>query len=326
VIVLANLDCESRMAGRVLPLAVRRRLSLLATLLRVYAEPGDEVRTPEPVPRACLRSVPELAPTTWRVLGADPPRADLRLAWCSTTDAARSANDRHSAFALGSELGTLQPGTIWLDGEAALSTARFPAGPWVFKARYSAAGRERVFGRGPPAAEEGRVRIARLLRQQGGGVLEPWLDRTEDLGYGPSGAPHRLLVDARGGFCGIVRPGPTLSDSETAAVARVRQAVQQHLAALGHEGPWGVDAWRYTDATGKAAFQPLGEINARLTFGAVAAALHERVAIPRWGTGCAMALRFGEAPEGRDPLCIPLVGNEAGDRMYAWIERLPETA
>jgi hypothetical protein len=45
-------------------------------------------------------------------------------------------------------------------------------------------------------------------------------------------------------------------------------------------GPFGIDAWRHRLPDGTLALNPLGEINARMTFGLVAWALEEA------GGGC----------------------------------------
>ena len=88
-------------------------------------------------------------------------------------------------------------------------------------------------------------------------------------------------------------PGGKIHERETHTEALRRE---------GYVGPFGIDAWAYGNS-----FNPLGEINARMTFGLVAWALAERLGIER------LRLRFGsEAPEGAIPL---LAGTPS-----AWIE------
>jgi hypothetical protein len=48
------------------------------------------------------------------------------------------------------------------------------------------------------------------------------------------------------------------------------EAVAAALGREGYVGPFGIDAWRYRRADGALVLNPLGEINARMTFGLVA--------------------------------------------------------
>ena len=335
MIVLANLDCEWQLARlvaasrarilRPLPERVLRRISLFGTLLRVFAEPGDDLWTPAPVPPRCMRHVPEL-PEPALLAEEEVEGTSLRLAWCRRQPEVLVCNHRGFALEIGRALGTAAPETTEVSDLDALEMRLPKTGAWVIKAPLSAAGRDRVRGEGADLDEPTRDRLARLFRDHGVGLYEPWVERVADFGYGPTGLPHTLEVDGGGRFRGIVIPGGRLREEESAAVARVRAAVRDALAAAGYAGPWGVDAWRYRDAEGDEQFQPLGELNARMTFGGVARALRERVAVPRWGEDCVTALRFGDEPECDDADTIALAGDEAGTTMNAWLERLAPNA
>ena len=169
------------------------------------------------------------------------------------------------------------------------------AGNWVLKAPLSAAGRSRYrHPAGESLAEPAvRRRIERLFEHHGPLLFEPWMERTDDFGcvavVTPDGLRlagfHRLLVDGRGQFTGI-ELAPTfqgfdgLTGEERAAMEEALDATARALRQAGYSGPFGVDAWRYRGPhlrDGGTLFHPLGEINARLTFGLVA-----RVLLDRW--------------------------------------------
>jgi hypothetical protein len=110
---------------------------------------------------------------------------------------------------------------------------------------------------------------------------------------------HRQAVDIKGQFAGIELP-VAMPEGMGKIVERVAGALRRE----GYVGPFGIDAWSYGNG-----FNPLGEINARMTFGLVAWALAERLGIER------LRLCFGsEAPAGAIPL---LAGSPS-----AWIETL----
>src|SRR6185295_17180034 len=141
--------------------------------LAALAPPGQgvEVWAPAAVDPARLRSPPPWTAPAMRV-GA-PPRADARWA----DPAARAANDRRLALAVAAAHGAALPGQRTI---ASADEIDLP-GPWVAKAPWTAAGRDRCRGAGPPTPEQ-RTRIERLLARGGALVLEPWCDRIADAG------------------------------------------------------------------------------------------------------------------------------------------------
>jgi hypothetical protein len=187
-------------------------------------------------------------------------------------------------------------------------------GPWVCKAPWTAAGRDRCRGAGAPTAEQ-RTRLERLLARSGALVLEPWCDRIVDAGVCArvtadgrvtAHPPHTLLADARGGFLGIDLAPPALEPAEHARLSELAAAAGAALAQLGYAGPFAIDAFAYRDRDGgRRRFRPLCEINARLSFGWIARALAARLGTPRLG--------FGPAPPGALVLIDP-----AGDGITAW--------
>lgn len=216
----------------------------------------------------------------------------------------------HRAFCLevARSLGRALPGARMVSSPADLETE---SGEWILKAPLSAAGRSRYLHRAGESLDEPAVRrrIERLFERHGPLLFEPWMDRTDDFGcvavLNSSGFRlagfHRLLVDRRGQFAGIelsasFRGFESLTGEERTAMEEALDATARALRQAGYSGPFGIDAWRYRghplQAGGEPAFHPLGEINARMTFGLVA-----RVLIDRWADHLREPL--GLAPDAR---------------------------
>ena len=325
-LILANLLCEDELARRTPSRETLQTVSGLATLLRVFAREGDRLWTPAAFDPERVLPVPGLP-----ILESGPVEpADELLAWCETPQAAALRKRRtiasnlplhellwhlpvpppsavakvhHRAFHLqvAEELGCALPGARMVAG---LSDLEGVPGPWVVKAPYSASGRARYIHREASLVTDPKSRrtVENLFEAHGPLLFEPWMERTADFGCSAllteSGLRivgfHRQMVDIKGQFAGIELPAEVPEiDVEGVAGALRRE---------GYVGPFGIDAWSY-----KNAFNPLGEINARMTFGLVAWALAERLGIDR------LRLRFGaEAPSGAIPL---LAGSPS-----AWIE------
>lgn len=313
-VVHANLGCEAAWAGVPLPGAVAQRISYYAALLAAVA-PADaadvEVWAPAAIDAARLREVPGWRPPAMRA--GTPPRADA--AWADPL--AKAVNDRRLALEVAAARGAALPGSKTI---ASADEIDLP-GPWVCKAPWTSAGRDRCRGEGPPTLEQ-RTRLGRLLAAYGELVLEPWCDRIADVGVCarvvPGGAvrlepPHSLLVDPRGGFLGIDLAAPALTSAESAQLSDLVTAAGAALAARGYAGPFAVDAFAYRDpgtATGTATgparrFHPLCEINARLTFGWIARALAARLGTTKLG--------FARPPDG----ALVLI-SDTGDGITAW--------
>jgi len=294
MIILANLDCEARWAGAPLPLRVLRRISAAAALLAYLVADGDvEVWAPAEVDPERL-SLDRLV--TMRT--GTPPRYDL--AWAAP--GAKAANDRRLALAVHARLGTLLPGARAITSAGELDGMR---GAWVAKAPWTAAGRDRIHGDGPPSVEQ-RVYATRLIERCGALLVEPWLQRVIDVGVTArldagrvtAAPPHTLLTDPRGAFLGIDLAEPPLTAAERADLDRAVAAAGAALAAAGYTGPFTVDAFVH----GPERRLHMCEINARHTFGHVARALGARV------------LGFSPAPAGATTLIAPT----ADDPFTAW--------
>lgn len=299
-VIHANLDCESKWSGLALPPAVERRISLYGTLLMVFAPDGVAVELWTPAAIDPARWLGATKPT-FRV-GA-PSRADL--AWAD--ERAAAANDRRLALAIAGLPGARVVTSVELDD------ARWFAGPWIAKPVWTAAGRDRCRGVGPPTSEQ-RARLARLVARCGALVVEPWCDRIVDVGVcaaidrrGEITAkpPHALITDPHGGFAGVDVAGVALEPDERARLHAVVSEAGAAIAATGFVGRFSIDAFAYRDG-GERRFHPLCEINARITFGWVAWAFAERLGTTRLG--------FSPPPPGATVLVAP-----GSDPITAWI-------
>jgi len=287
---------------------VLRVVSAAATLLRVFAEEGEELWAPLPVDPARLPGFDGVARV--RLVSGARPR-EARLWWGEPTPVAARCDHRGFALAIQRELGCALPGAELVRDLGLLD--RVPAGTrWVLKAPVAAAGRGRVFGQGPPGRPT-RHAAANLLAQHGELLFEPWLDRVADYGccgsVGRDGRPavetlHRQAVDAQGRFLGILFE--EIPENDARVVQRVFHEVAARLAEAGFAGPFGIDAWRSAEH-----LHPLGEINARLTFGHVARAWSDRLGIA--------GARFALGPGAPPPDATVLLRPGADDPTCAWL-------
>jgi hypothetical protein len=218
-----------------------------------------------------------------------------------------------------------------------------PGGGWVLKAPFSAAGRSRLRGSGPLLDGPARSRAARLLALHAELLLEPWMERLEDFGLSAlllEGecrilGVHRLVLDGGGNLRGIdllpfeeappAAGGNPLLPGEEALFTATAREIGERLRRAGYRGPFGLDGWRYRAGDGTARFHPLGEINARLTFGLVARGLAERAAGGDPGRGRRASLRVGgeeqmEAARAGDREFVALLLPGGEDRTAAWLE------
>jgi hypothetical protein len=95
--------------------------------------------------------------------------------------------------------------------------------------------------------------------------------------------------------------------------------VATELRRIGYSGPFGIDSWRHRAPAGLE-LHVLGEVNARLTFGIVAAGLVER--LRRAGVlpaGAPASLCAGPEPRGGG-LRVPLLHEAPDDPLALWIE------
>jgi hypothetical protein len=162
---------------------------------------------------------------------------------------------------------------------------------FTLKPRFGSSGRGRVAGRIDDATLRGALP---RLAARGGALLEPWLERSEDLSVllhvpRESEQPIRVLaclrqhvtpsgrclghvgeIDSRGRLHSGSRHDETMRE---AAVTVARAAREQ-----GFHGPCGVDGFAFTQpgSVPREWLRPVAELNARFTLGVVAAGILRR--------------------------------------------------
>lgn len=190
----------------------------------------------------------------------------------------------------------LSPETLRAADAVAALEARLASFPAWAQERFTLKPRWGTSGRGRVAGSAGRIDTPELrgalprLAERGGALLEPWLDRCEDLAaafwLAGDGALRligttRQLVDASGLYRGArgsvdargrVSSGSTHDEAVRAAAALVANAA----AAEGYHGPGSVDALSFRTPAGEVALRPCLELNARWTVGIVAVGLVRR--------------------------------------------------
>lgn len=311
--IVGNLFGEDDLAGRrgTPSRSVLGKAARMATLLRVFAREGDRLWLPA---RVELESIPELPSPILETgpLRGLPPASEV-LAWCETPEVAAHrrqprvassslegplheilwrlpipspsvvARVHHRAFCLqvARDLGCALPGARMVASLDDLDAA--PPG-WVVKAPLSAAGRDRYIERADFSEPKARRTVERLFERHGPLLFEPWMDRVAD--YGVSAllsaegtrivGVHRQELDRKGQFGGIDLDSPISAEIRD-RLTETALAVGDALRREGYAGPFGIDAWEYRGEDGSVVLHPLGEINARMTFGMVAWATAERV-------------------------------------------------
>jgi hypothetical protein len=244
-IIWANLDAEARWANQTLPKHVLEKISAASVTLAAFAGGGEEVElwTPAAVDPARIKiknvTVREGVPARQDIVWAKPH--------------AKAANDRRVALAIHDKLGTGLPGQRVITSIDELATV---TGPWVAKAPWTAAGRDRAHGDGPPTGER-HVHVTRLLERNGALLFEPWCERLFDLGVCGSidaagavrlHAPHTLRSDPRGNFVGIDLREPPINAAERAQLSQYIAEAGRALHALEYTGPFGIDAFVHRTA------------------------------------------------------------------------------
>lgn len=248
--------------------------------------PADEVLAWGESPEAAALRARKREP----VVSLDAPLHDLlwRLPVASP-EVVATVHHRFFCLRVAEELGCALPRARVVESPVDLDrvlASRDAPLAWVVKAPLSASGRSRFIERDGPtiSSEKGRRTVERLFDRHGPLLFEPWMDRVEDFGISVlltqnetrQVSFHRQLVDRKGQFAGIELEAE-LPPAERERVEEVVHGVASALRREGYVGPFGIDLWRYRRADGAIVLHPLGEINARMTFGLVARALADRL-------------------------------------------------
>ncbi len=261
-------------------------------------------------------------------------------------------NDRRFAFALQTRYGYLLPGAQLIDSLATLRAhlaqlAWRRDDAWVLEAPFAASGRLRVRQRGAEIDRAIATRIERLLRRFGSLCFAPWVERVADFGCLGIIAerdrwrllpPHRIEADHAGVFHGVTLGlglgADALDDAGAASASgrsprlpaeareqaiRAAERAARALAEAGYRGPFGIDGFAYRmpgDGPDEVRWQPMCEINARLSFGFIAHAWAERRGARTLSLGVDAAL-----PEraSADIELVPLLYPAADDPTAVWI-------
>ncbi len=278
-----NLDADEELRDP----ARYRRTPALARLVRAHARhahalvgPGDRV-----VDSASAPLGEEFVGRAWcptpsalsalRASGVRVPRAPA-------VEVLQRVNSRRFVHTLGLDLDGACYVTLADDLDARLENCARHATAlshdvWVAKSAFGFAGRGQWRFRLPNLDAEARRKLATMLSNAREMQIEPWVERTGDFGMhgwlDVDGALHRGIptvqaCDARGVWRES-RPVRSLELSAeeafdlTATVERVAEA----LRSAGYFGPFGVDAYRWRDRSGRVRFHSCSEINARYSMG-----------------------------------------------------------
>lgn len=179
----------------------------------------------------------------------------------------------------------IEPEVLRHPEEALQRIQRIRAKGLVLKPRFGSSGRGRVRA----DAAEARGALDRLAAR-GGCVVEPWLERTEDLSaqlWIAPGGEFRILGTLRqeltpygvwSAHAGVVDAAGAVSSSSyhdeglrSAAACLARAAAK-----AGFHGICGLDAFVFRSAGGAEVLRPVVEFNARFTVGTISIGLVER--------------------------------------------------
>jgi hypothetical protein len=186
---------------------------------------------------------------------------------------------RVTSRAFASGLGATLPGAAFVtDGESA--RAKLQKDPrlgetWRVKHAFGMAGRNhRVLRPGP--VTDADLAFLRAGLERGGVQIEPQVVLVQEVaihgvvaadGSLRAGALVRQRCDARGAW---VTTEPIAPGSEPAVASRMAEELRRVADALhgaGYFGPFGIDAFSYSDRDGRPGFQPRSEVNARYSMG-----------------------------------------------------------
>jgi hypothetical protein len=274
---LLNFDAEDELAsgaGHTSSRAVLARFAALAGRVGPLLGPGDVVVDPAaPTPLPALRGRAWCpTPAALRLLA----RVGATLPAAPPLTVLRRVNHRRFCADLGQTL----PGARYvdtLDDVVAIVNNPSQTGPWLLKRPFGFAGRGRRRVRAGAVEPADRAWIEASIAAGEGLQIEPWVDLAGDValhgflaasGALVLGAPTVQRTDTTGAWLAsaLAAPGDLAADEERALV-EAADATAAALHDAGYFGPFGVDAFRWIDASGARRWNPRGEINARYSMG-----------------------------------------------------------
>lgn len=232
-------------------------------------------------------------------------------------DAASRANSREFSNEVARAVHSASAGTAAADAASLTALLSRCAFPVVVKPCFGSAGSGFTLvtdaASAKRAVDRGRVYFGRNIPVS----VEPWLERLEDYsanftvknGYVDCFTCHRAFIDKKGIFRGIEIGG--VPDDISAPLRHAAEVSARALGSIGYFGPAGIDAFTYADG-GSVRFNPVCEINARLTMGEVARSLHA-VLGGRYGRMLLVVTGGADLPCGMRGLS-ELFGRDAFDR------------
>jgi uncharacterized ferritin-like protein (DUF455 family) len=201
----------------------------------------------------------------------------------------------HESQSLGSQTSVGRIFSDWPAAKAFLQNALQSGTPMVAKAPWSTSGNgvRRVLHEKELEGPLGGW-IQNILLTQSSVVLEPWLDKVDDLSIQIEIKPDGIQVlearrfltgpqfEYRGTFLGPFRECMSSSSlrffSQVLPIWKTLARDLGHaLKALGYQGPVGIDAMIYQRSDGTLALKPIVEINPRWTMGRVALSLEKNI-------------------------------------------------
>ena len=193
--------------------------------------------------------------------------------------------------------------------------------PIILKAPFSTAGRDRIILKENETAWiDGHEHL----------VAEPWLNRLHDFSIQYEFTPGEPLV--RKGFVHLENTNAGTFRSATATLhfsaglskdlrrflhqgkekwflrylsSTLEPALTEHLAAHNHQGPFGIDAFFYQDASNNTRLRPLVELNPRHTMGRIALGLARHAGTKYQRSTFAISQKKQKLPEGAIALNDP---------------------
>lgn len=283
---VANLDAELELVDPDHRPSTRMVANVVARAAAFAAQLGTDVVTlapGRPLGRAAMQGSPGVCwcptPRALELLAA----AEARTPPAPPLAVLQRVNHRAFASALGSTLpsGAL-PGARFVQtlDELRAHLATLPSDREVLLKRpfgFAGRGRKRL---PRPDALGGPALVwaeASMLGYGCGLVVEPFVEILTNValhgvlsrdGGHVLGAPTRQTIDPMGAWLGSRLAAPAdLTRAEHAVILDTGRRVALALADAGYFGPFGIDGYRWRDATGATHFHPLSEINARLSMG-----------------------------------------------------------